>query len=39
MTATTEVRDDGAAVVRAAGRWLLANVHIGPLQPAGPPSR
>ena len=25
--------------VRPADRWLLANVHIGPLQPAGPPSR
>jgi hypothetical protein len=24
--------------VRPADRWLLANVHIGPLQPAGPPS-
>jgi ketosteroid isomerase-like protein len=25
--------------VRPADRWLLANVHIGPLQPARPPSR
>jgi ketosteroid isomerase-like protein len=25
--------------VRPADRWLLANVHIGPLQPAGPPTR
>jgi hypothetical protein len=25
--------------VRPADRWLLASVHIGPLQPAGPPSR
>ena len=45
MTATAEILDllQRWAVtvvrVRPAGRWLLANVHIGPLQPAGPPSR
>jgi uncharacterized protein (TIGR02246 family) len=25
--------------VRPTDRWLVAGVHIGPLQPAGPPSR